>query len=95
MANEFFKPQSPLELDGNYIYPLTYHDQVILPSGNRWDGIPTVVNGKSGNITLNATDVGAAPATHNHTQYFETSKIVYSTTEPAGSAGMIWFKPAE
>lgn len=95
MAKEFKKPQSPLEIDETYIYPLTYHDQVILPSGARWDGVLTSVNGKTGNITLTASDVGAAPVQHTHTQYFETSKIIYSTTEPIGSQGMIWFKPAE
>ena len=85
MANNFYKPQSPLELDGNYIYPLTYHDQVILPDGARWDG----------KINVSPADIGAAPVNHTHPQYFETAKIVFSEVEPAGSQGMIWFKPAE
>lgn len=67
MANEFKKPQSPLMIDDTYIYPLTYHDQIILPNGGRWDGVPTTVNGKSGTINLTASDVNAAPATHSHT----------------------------
>lgn len=51
----------------------------------------------SGDISLNASDVGAAEKEHYHTQYFENSKIIYhdSDIEPAGSQGMIWFKPAK
>lgn len=55
----------------------------------------TKVNDKTGNVTLSYGDVGAAPATHSHPEYQATSSMVYSTTEPAGSQGMIWFKPAE
>lgn len=33
-----YKPQSPIEKGEHYIYPLTTHDQVILPNGSRWDG---------------------------------------------------------
>lgn len=76
MAGQFYKPQSPLELDGNYIYPLTYFDQIILPNGGRWNGT-------------------FAEANHEHTNYMKISNIVYSDTEPSGSKGMIWLKPAE
>lgn len=76
MAGQFYKPQSPLELDGNYIYPLTYFDQIILPNGGRWSGT-------------------FAEANHEHTNYMKISNIVYSDTEPSGSKGMIWLKPAE
>ena len=34
----YLKPQSPLEFQENYIYPLTTFDQIILPDGNRWNG---------------------------------------------------------
>ena len=55
------------------------------------------INSKTLNsdISLNANDVGAAEKEHYHTQYFETSKIIYSDNEPNGSQGMIWFKPTE
>lgn len=33
-----YKPQSPIEKGEHYIYPLTTHDQVILPDGSRWSG---------------------------------------------------------
>ena len=35
---DFLKPQSPLEYQNNYIYPLTTYDQIILPNNERWDG---------------------------------------------------------
>lgn len=34
----YYKPQKPIIKDGNYIYPLTTYDQIIMPDGNRWDG---------------------------------------------------------
>lgn len=34
----YYKPQSPLEMNGNHIYPITTHDQVIMADGSRWDG---------------------------------------------------------
>ena len=56
----------------------------------------TKVNNKVGNVTLTYSDVQAAPAEHTHPEYQSTSGIVFSDTEPTnGSAGMIWFKPAE
>lgn len=56
----------------------------------------TKVNNKTGAVSLTYSDVGAAPSEHNHdNMYQKTSNIVYSSTEPAGSQGMIWFKPAE
>ena len=33
------KPQSPLKLGENHIYPLTTYDQIILEDGSRWDGL--------------------------------------------------------
>lgn len=34
----YYKPQSPIKNGEDYIYPLTVHDQIIMPDGNRWDG---------------------------------------------------------
>lgn len=36
MAN--YKPQSPLIINNNGIYPLTTYDQIIMPDGTRWNG---------------------------------------------------------
>lgn len=33
--SEYLKPQSPIQLNDNYIYPLTTIDQVIMPDGDR------------------------------------------------------------
>lgn len=33
-----YKPQSPLMVNGNGIFPLTTYDQIILANGDRWDG---------------------------------------------------------
>lgn len=35
MSSKFYKPQSPLEQNGLYLYPLTTTDQVIDPDGER------------------------------------------------------------
>lgn len=32
------KPQSPLMLGENGLYPLTTYDQIIMPDNTRWDG---------------------------------------------------------
>ena len=98
MSEIVLKPKIPISQDGTYYYPLTSYDQIIMPDGNEWNGKITINNqepSSSGNFTINASNIGAAPAEHSHTQYFETSKIIYSSTEPVGSQGMIWFKPAE
>lgn len=56
----------------------------------------TKVNNKTGAVSLTYSDVNAAKSDHNHDSvYQKTSNIVYSSTEPTGSQGMIWFKPAE
>ena len=33
-----YKPQSPLVMNGEGIFPLTTYDQIILANGERWDG---------------------------------------------------------
>lgn len=58
----YIKPQSPLTHGENFIYPITTHDQIVLPDGNRWDGVSnkvSSVNGKEGAVVLTAQDVGA------------------------------------
>lgn len=59
----YIKPQSPLTHGENFIYPITTHDQIVLPDGSRWDGVSnkiSSVNGKVGAVELDATDIGAA-----------------------------------
>lgn len=34
----YLKPQSPILYKGDYIYPLTTYDQIIMPDGSRWQG---------------------------------------------------------
>lgn len=34
-----YKPQSPLVVNGNGVFPLTTYDQIILENGSRWDGL--------------------------------------------------------
>lgn len=38
-------------------------------------------------------NLGAAAANHTHSNYLETSKIIYSSTQPTGVSGAIWLKP--
>ena len=76
MAETVYKAKKPFKQDGKYYYPITSHDQIIMPDGNRWNGT-------------------FAEANHEHTNYMKISNIVYSDTEPSGSKGMIWLKPAE
>lgn len=50
----YYKPQSPLEMNGNHIYPITTHDQIIMADGNRWDG-KSLSNGGSVSGAIEAT----------------------------------------
>lgn len=71
----YIKPQSPLTHGENFIYPITTHDQIVLPDGSRWDGVSnkvSSVNGKEGAVVLTAQDVGAA-----------SIKVVQGTIWPA------------
>lgn len=46
--------------------------------------------------SINAALIGYAPAQHVHSQYLESSKIIFSETEPSSPAtGAIWLKPVE
>lgn len=63
----------------------------------------TSVNGKTGAITLSASDVGALPNTYvapvtsvngkTGAVTISIPNIVYSSSQPTGSEGMIWLKP--
>ena len=53
MSEKVYKLNSPIKQDNILYYPLTTYDQIIMPSGGRWDG---VVASGSGNIKYN-TDV--------------------------------------
>lgn len=35
----YIKPQSPLKLGEDHIYPLTTYDQILMPDGSRWEGL--------------------------------------------------------
>lgn len=58
---ECVKPQSPILFRGLGISPLTYHDQIIMPDGSRWDG--TISGSSALDTTLKesgkAADAGA------------------------------------
>lgn len=65
MAN--YKPQSPLIMNGEGIFPLTTYDQIIMPDGSRWNGSSagnSVGGGNSTNsgvtVTLNGNSVSNA-----------------------------------
>ena len=48
-----YKPQSPLVMNGEGIFPLTTYDQIIMPDGSRW-------NGEASAVTLNGYETNAA-----------------------------------
>ena len=51
-----YKPQSPLVMNGEGIFPLTTYDQIIMPDGSRWDGKSSSAGGNStggATVTLN------------------------------------------
>lgn len=39
MAEKVYKAKMPIQQDGNYYYPITSYDQIVMPDGNRWDGV--------------------------------------------------------
>ena len=64
------KPNDILSVNNQNVYPVTYYNQIIMPDGSKWNGTVgsgtgnvKTVNSKSpdntGNIQLNANDVGA------------------------------------
>lgn len=38
MAETVYKAKKPFKQNGKHYYPITTHDQIIMPDGNRWDG---------------------------------------------------------
>lgn len=54
MAETVYKAKKPFKQDGKYYYPITSHDQIIMPDGNRWDG-----QHLSSDIRDEATEVGS------------------------------------
>lgn len=55
-----------------------------------------ISSGGTGATTASAalSNLGAAASNHNHDSvYYKKSNIVYSSTQPTGSTGMIWLKP--
>lgn len=46
-----------------------------------------------GAATASHTHSDYAAASHTHSNYLLSSKIVYSSSQPSGSSGMIWLKP--
>lgn len=38
MPETVYKAKMPFKQEGNYYYPITTFDQIILPDNNRWDG---------------------------------------------------------
>ena len=78
----YVKPQSPIKNGDDNIYPLTTYDQIIMSDNSRWDGDVGVksVNRKTGNVTLTASDVGAATSEHTHN---------YPVTSVDGTTGAV------
>lgn len=50
----YLKPQTPLEVNGNNIYPLTTIDQIILKDGTR-------LGDNTGNLNITSEKIGALP----------------------------------
>lgn len=55
--SEFFKPQSPLNKDGVYFYPLTTEDQVIMDDGSRLSSTLEDIKDKVDNIDFSNLDL--------------------------------------
>lgn len=39
MADKVYKANMPISQDGNYYYPITTYDQIVMPDNSRWDGV--------------------------------------------------------
>lgn len=66
--SEFFKPQSPLNKDGVYFYPLTTEDQVIMDDGSRLSSTLEDIKDKVNNIDFSNLDLeGKSDVGHTHT----------------------------
>lgn len=42
----YLKPQGPLRQGTDYVYPVTTYDQIITPTGGRWNGTTMIVSDK-------------------------------------------------
>ena len=71
----YLKPQSPLKMGDNHIYPLTTYDQIMLEDGSRWDG----------GLTIDKTDAdtGTIPYTNTDCLGGLTASEYQLKTEPA------------
>ena len=56
-----YKPQSPLVMNGEGIFPLTTYDQIIMPDGTRWNGKSVSGDSTGGaTVTLNGSTTNNA-----------------------------------
>lgn len=84
----YVKPQSPIKKGEDFVYPLTTHDQIILPDGSRWDGgtvahVSYTATFASGGWTTTApytqtTAAAAALATDSPVADLDTSSLTTS-----------------
>lgn len=100
----YYKPQSPLIMNGNGIYPLTTYDQIILPDNTRWNGSsakisiePTITSGtKLATITIDGVSKNLyyQASSVNLNGVATTAASFYAPTS-AGIAGQILLSSGE
>lgn len=102
MAEKVYKANMPISQDGNYYYPITTYDQIVMPDNSRWDGVAVderavFVDRTDATIgdpaPVNADTLGGIPAT----EYALKSEIgeTDSSLPSGGTIGQVLVKTSD
>lgn len=91
MAETVYKAKKPFRQDGKHYYPITTHDQIIMPDGNRWDGqhLSSDIRDEAaevGSIKVNADLLGGIAAA-NYALKEDLDFVGLKSDEREGSVG--------
>ena len=91
MVETVYKAKKPFRQDGKHYYPITTHDQIIMPDGNRWDGqhLSSDIRDEAaevGSIKVNADLLGGIAAA-NYALKEDLNFVGLKSDEREGSAG--------
>lgn len=69
-----------------------HNSAYVIPVGMGGTGASSAANART-KLEITPANIGAAEATHTHSDYLPTSKVIYSSSQPTGVSGAIWLKP--
>lgn len=78
----YIKPQSPLRQGTDYVYPVTTYDQIITPTGERWNG--TVI--RASETAPEDAEIWIDTSEENSTEIMPKDALKYVSFSIAASA---------